>query len=353
MQMKHVDIILPENLKITGEFMKKFLQTMTMAATVRTLLILPGCKSSTPGADSQSQDTAAPTPPRLRVAVIPKGLAHAFWKSVRRGAEDAGKELNVEIDWNGPATEQEIPRQVTIVETAITQGVDGIVLAPIDRKALVGAIDKAAKAKIPVVLFDSDADTKNKVSFVATDNYKGGRLAALYVGKITKGEGVALVVPVQPNSQSTGDREKGFEETMHKEFPKIKVIRSNYGMSNRTESMAAAENALTAHPEVTVVFGPNESSAVGALQALRSRHLTGKITLVGFDSADILVDALKSGDIKALAVQNPYKMGYEGVKAIVDLKAGRDVQPRIDTGVKLITQAEMDTPENQKMLTMK
>ena len=290
---------------------------------------------------------------KLKIAVIPKGLSHAFWQTVKKGAEDAGAKMNADIIWNGPSTEGEVGRQVQIVEDSITQKVDGIVLAPIDRKALVSAIENAATRKVPLVIFDSDANTDKRLSFVATDNYKGGQMAARRMAEIVGKKGKVGQVPVQPNSQSTGDREDGFEETMKKEFPQIKVVRSQYGFSDRIKSLAAAEDMLTANPDIVGIFGPNESSAVGALGALRSRKRIGKIKLVAFDSANQLVEALKSGDLDSLVLQDPYKMGYEGVKAIVDSRAGKKVPARIDTGVTLVTKANMDTPENQKLLNVK
>jgi ribose transport system substrate-binding protein len=157
------------------------------------------------------------------------------------------------------------------------------------------------------------------------------------------------MVPVQANSQSTEDREKGFTETL-KKAPGLKLVRSQYGQSDRTVSMNAAQDMLTANPDMVAIFGPNESSAVGSLSAVRNRNLIGKVKIVGFDSAPVLVQALKNGDIDSLVVQNPYMMGYEGVKAIVDKTKGKSVQPRVDTGVSLVTKANMDAPENQDLL---
>ncbi|MDF2440191.1 MAG: ribose transport system substrate-binding protein [Abditibacteriota bacterium] len=340
---------------------------LAMGSLAAGVVMLGGCSSPestsvTPTTSSQETNAAgddsnaAPNTAsgeKLKIAVIPKGLSHAFWQTVRKGADDAGSQMNAQIIWNGPASEAEIGKQVQIVEDAITQKVDGIVLAPIDRKALVAVIEKASTQKVPLVIFDSDADTTKRLSFVATDNYKGGQLAARRMAEIVGRKGKVGQVPVQPNSQSTGDRENGFEDTLKKEFPQIKVVRSQYGFSDRAKSLAAAEDMLTANPDMVGIFGPNESSAVGALGALRSRNRVGKIKIVGFDSANQLVDALKSGDLDSLVLQDPYKMGFEGVKAIVDSKAGKKVPARIDTGVTLVTKANMDTPENQKLLNVK
>jgi ribose transport system substrate-binding protein len=282
---------------------------------------------------------------RLVIAVIPKGTTHVFWKSVHAGAEKAGGEMNAEIRWQGPEKESDAARQLEIVENAITGRMDGIVLAPLDKAALVPAIKKAKTADIPLTIFDSAADTDEYVSFVATDNKKGGQLAAERMGQLLGGKGKVAVIPVQPNSASTGDREVGFEETIKSKYPGITVIRSNYGNSDRAQSLKVTEDVLTAHDDIAGIFGPNESSTVGALQALKNRNLVGKIRLVGFDATKQLEDSLRKGEIDSLVLQNPFKMGYEGVKTIVDRKAGKTPERRIDTGVALMTKDNLDSAE--------
>jgi ribose transport system substrate-binding protein len=162
--------------------------------------------------------------------------------------------------------------------------VDGIVLAPLDKAALVPAINKAKAANIPLTIFDSGADTENYVSFVATDNKKGGVIAAERMGQLLGGKGKVAIIPVQPNSASTMEREAGFEETIKARFPGMTVVRSSYGNSDRSQSMRVTEDVLTRNPDIVGIFGPNESSIVGALQAVKSRNLVGKIKMVGFDS---------------------------------------------------------------------
>jgi ribose transport system substrate-binding protein len=279
--------------------------------------------------------------------VIPKGLTHVFWRSCKAGADKAGQDLNVEIRWDGPQKENDATKQVEIVENAITNKVDGIVLAPLDKAALVPAINKAKQANIPLTIFDSGADTENYVSFVATDNKKGGVIAGERMGRILGGKGKVAIILVQPNSASTMERESGFEETIKTKFPGMTVIRSAYGQSDRAQSMRVTEDVLTRNPDIAGIFGPNESSIVGALQAVKSRNLIGKIKLVGFDSTKQLESSLEKGEIDSLVVQNPFKMGELGVKTIVDHKAGKKVERRIDTGVALMTKENMNTPEMQ------
>ncbi len=313
---------------------------------------------------SSENDAAAPAAPpaanaptgganesgkRLTIAVIPKGTTHVFWKAVHAGADKAGQEAGAEILWQGPQKENDAAKQVEIVENAITSKVDGIVLAPLDKAALVPAINKAKAANIPLTIFDSAADTNAYVSFVATDNVKGGEMAAERMGKLMNGKGTVAIIPVQPNSASTMDREDGFEKAIKAKFPGMTVIRSNYGNSDRTQSLRVTEDVLTAHPEIVGIFGPNESSIVGALQAVKNRNLLGKIKLVGFDSTRQLEDSLAKGDIDSLVIQNPFKMGELGVKTIVDARAGKTPEKRIDTGVVLMTRENMTAPEMQAL----
>lgn len=284
------------------------------------------------------------------IAVVPKGQAHVFWQSVHAGAAAAGREFGVTIEWNGPASETEYSKQVEIVENYLSRRVDGVLLAPTDRKALVGVIEKAKRMNVPVTIFDSGADTESYVSFVATDNYAGGQMAARRMGELLKGKGVVAIIAVAPGSASTLDREKGFQDTLAKEHPGIRVADLQYGMSDRARSLAVAEDLLTAQPGLTGIFASNESSTVGASQALKARNLAGKIQLVGFDSSTSLVEDLKAGVIDSLVVQNPYRMGYEGVKTLVDHLAGRVPPRRIDSGAVLVKRDELDKPEIQKLL---
>lgn len=320
-------------------------------------LILAGCGNGSPPEPATPVATggspsATSSGAKMRIAVIPKGLTHSFWQSIRRGAEKAGSEMNAEIIWVGPADEsQGTTQQQQIVEDQITKKVDGIVIAPNNKTALVPVIEKAFKAGITVVIADSDAETKDRLTYVATDNEKGGAIAAERIWKLTGGKGPIGMVPVQANSESTEKREKGFEKKIA-ELSKgtLKVVRSQFGESNRDKSLKVAQDMLTANPTMTAIFGPNESSAVGALNAVTSRKLLGKIKIVGFDTPDILVAAVRKGEVDSIVVQNPFNMGYEGVKAIVDHKAKKDVAPRIDTGVKLLTTEDIDKPENKQWL---
>ena len=282
------------------------------------------------------------------IAVIPKGSSHLFWQSVHAGAVKAARENNVDVVWNGPATETDFGAQLQIVDAMINRHVDAITLAPIDRKAMISVVDRAADANIPLIVFDSGVDTDRFVSRVATDNYKAGGLGAERLAKILNGKGQVLIVAVQPGAASTEAREKGFEDVMRKNFPGIRIIDKRYGMAEIAKSLTVSENMLTAHPEADGIFASNESSTMGAAQALRNRQ--GKIKLVGFDWSPTLLDDLNSGLIDSLVVQNPFKMGYESVLTAVKKLDGQPVVKINDLEPRLIEKSNVNDPDVQAQL---
>ena len=284
------------------------------------------------------------------IAVIPKGVAHFFWQSVHAGAEAAAKEANVEVVWKGPAQETDYSGQINIVEDAINRRVDGIVLAPTHRDSLVPVVERAQRDGIPVAIFDSGIGTDKYVSYVATDNRQGGAQAAERLASKLGGKGRVAILGVKAGSVSTDEREQGFQETIKQKYPGIEIVAFQYGESDRARSLDRAADILTAHPDLDAFFASNESSTVGAVQAIKQKGLAGKVVLVGFDSSPNLVEDLKAGAIDSLVLQNPYKMGYEAVKAMVAQLDGQTPPRVVDTGVKLLTKENLDTPEMQQLL---
>ncbi|HEV2665022.1 MAG TPA: substrate-binding domain-containing protein [Blastocatellia bacterium] len=288
---------------------------------------------------------------RKTIAVIPKGVSHSFWKTVEAGAEAAGKDLDVKILWKGPAQETAYSEQINIVEDMISQRVDGIVLAPSHGDSLVPMVERAQAAGIPVTIFDSGISTEKYLSYVSTDNRQGGIVAAKRMGEKLGGKGKVAILGVKKGSVSTDEREEGFRDTIQKEFPGISLVPIIfYGEANAAKSLAVAEDVLTSHSDLTGLFASNESSTVGAVNAIRQRNLAGKVTLVGFDATADLVRNVREGAIDSLVLQNPFKMGYEGVKTIVDKLGGKQPERRIDTGVELLTKENVDTPKIQQLI---
>ena len=289
---------------------------------------------------------------RKRIAVIPKATSHMFWLSVKKGAEQAGKEFDVEILWNGPAQETEYSRQIQILDSMVSQRVDGIAIAAAERKALVASVDRATAAGIPVTVFDSGLDSENYLSYVATDNVEAGRLAARTMAEFIGPKGTVGIVMHAPGSASTMDREKGFAEVMQREYPGIRIVAQQFGMSDRAKSRAAAENILTAHPDLNGLFASSEPSSVGAALALKSREMTDKVTLIAFDSSDTMVEDLRSGAIDAMIVQDPQRMGFEAVKALVDKLNGGNPPKRLDLNATVIRKKNLEDPSVQRLLAL-
>jgi ribose transport system substrate-binding protein len=308
-------------------------------------VLLPGC---TGGKESGQA---------LSIAVIPKGTTHEFWKSIHAGAVKASRELSagdlkVDISWKGPMREDDREQQVQVVEGFLSQGVDGIVLAPLDERALVRPVLEAKRAGIPTVIFDSDLASDEIVSFVATDNYKGGQLAADRMGQLLEGRGKVLLLRYQEGSASTTARENGFLDRMKSGYPAVEVISSDqYSGPTRDTAKRASENLLNRHArELSGIFCVNESSTAGMLLALQDIGRAGQITFVGFDASEPFVDAIRQGQLHGIVVQNPLTMGYLGVKTMVEHLQGRPVQKRVDTGVWLITRENLDKAETQQLL---
>jgi ribose transport system substrate-binding protein len=231
----------------------------------------------------------------------------------------------------------------------ITRRLAGIALAPVDRKALAGTVDRGTAAGIPMAIFDSGVDTANRLTYVATDNRAGGRLAARRLAEALGGKGKVAVVGFMPGSASTMEREAGFRDEIHANFPGIEIVVESFGMADRAKAMAVTENALTAHADLAGIFADNESSSAGALQAIKSRNAR-QIKFVAFDANEQFVEDLRTGWIDALILQDPYQMGYETAKAITAKLSGGAPAPRRDLPATLVTRENIDSKEIPPMI---
>jgi ribose transport system substrate-binding protein len=315
-----------------------------------------GCDSADSGTGSGS---AASRPAgRPVIAVIPKGTTHEFWKSVHAGAEKAGQELDLEIIWKGPLKEDDRASQIETVESFITRGVSGIVLAPLDETALVAPVASATRAGIPVVVIDSGLKGGDYASFVATDNYRGGQMAGERLAETLGGKGRVVLLRYAVGSASTDQREAGFLDAIKKHAGITVVSQNQYGGATRESAIRASENLLnmllgsgtSSGLTVDGIFCPNESTTFGMLKVLTDIGAAGTVKFVGFDAAPDLVAALKEGKIDALVVQNPFNMGYLGVKTMVQKLRGEAVPRRIDTGATLVTQQNLNDPKVSELL---
>jgi ribose transport system substrate-binding protein len=283
------------------------------------------------------------------IGVVPKGANHIFWQTVRAGAIKAARETGYEVEWNAPALEIDASRQIEIVESMVNRRLAGIALAPIDRQSLVRVVERAAAEKIPVAIFDSAIDTDRRVSYTATDNAEGGRMAARRLGEQLGGQGKVAVVGFMPGSAATMEREQGFEEEMRTRYPRIQRVGVQFAQADRAKAMAITENFLSAHPDLAGLFADNESSSSGAVQALKSRAAK-RVKLVAFDASEPLVEDLRAGWIDALVVQDPFRMGYESVQAIAKFRRGQEVAAAVDSGSRLITAPDLADPATRAYL---
>src|SRR2546428_7339069 len=238
---------------------------------------------------------------KLTIAVIPKGTSHEFWKSIHAGAVKAAKELSspgseVEAIWKGPLREDDREQQIQVVEGFTSQGVNGIVLAPLDNRALVRPVEEAKSAGVPTVIIDSGLDSNSIVSFVATDNRKGGMLAADRLGQLLGGKGKVILLRYAEGSASTQDREDGFLQEIKQKFPGIELLSTDqHAGATRDTAKRASENLLNHFGnEVQGIFCPNESTTAGMLLALQDIGKAGKEIFVGFDSSQPFIDASRA-----------------------------------------------------------
>lgn len=295
-----------------------------------------------------------PAGPKLTIVVIPKGTTHAYWKSVEAGARAAGAELGVDIVFKGPLKEDDVTGQIGLVDGFIADKVGGIVLAPLSDTALLKPVQSATARNIPVVVIDSALKGeigKDYVSYVSTNNKQGGTMAGDEMNRILGGKGKLVLLRYAQFSASTNEREAGFMDVIHKNAGFTMLVENRFAGATESEAMTASENLLDQLRLADGIFCPNESSTLGMLHVLEQNNLAGKVHFVGFDSSDREVAALKKGEIDALVSQNPVRMGYLGVTACVDKLRGKPVEKVIDSGVKLITRENLNTPDVQKLLS--
>jgi len=328
--------------------MKRVLATVVLLSGAACApLVLAGCNRSA------SQPATSST---LSIAMIPKGTTHTFWQSIHAGANRAGKELGVEVIWRGPLREDDRDSQVSEVEGFISRGVSGIVLAPLDEAALVGPVNDAMSKKIPVVIFDSGLKGDNYVSFVATDNIKGGQLGGERLIEAMGGKGKVVLLRYAEGHDSTTKREEGFLAAM-KAHPTVQIISSNQYVGTdveeaykRTESILSSYRKPDGSLSIDGIFCANESSSFAAMRVLKDNGWAGKLHFVGFDSSDNLVKGLQDGTLDGLVLQDPVKMGYLAIKTLVAHLKGEPVERRIDTGVQVVTRENMEQPAMKQLI---
>ncbi|HXI32014.1 MAG TPA: substrate-binding domain-containing protein [Vicinamibacterales bacterium] len=319
--------------------------TRTTRAAIALLLFAAACNRAGTGSSTT-----------LTIAVVPKGTSHAFWQSIHAGAAKAAAELGVAIVWRGPLREDERESQISEVERFVTSGISGLVLAPLDEVALAQPVADATRNHIPVVVIDSGLKGSDYVSFVATDNRRAGRLAGDDLATRLHDKGRVVLLRYAEGSESTIQREEGFLEAI-KAHPGLEIVSANQyggadveGAYKKSEALLSGLKRADGSLDVDGIFTPNESTTLAMMRVLADNGWAGKVRFIGFDAAESLLKGMRDGQLDAIVVQDPVKMGYLGVKTVVAHIRGEKVERRIDTGVRLVSRDHMDDPDVQELL---
>lgn len=292
-----------------------------------------------------------PSNDSVDVAVIPKGTTHQFWKSIHAGANKAASETGVNVIWQGPQREDDRQMQIQVVQNFVSRGVNAIVLAPLDARALVPHVEAAVSRDIPVIIIDSDLASDVQASFIATDNRQGGQLCARRLADVLDRKGKVIMLRLMEGSASTTHREEGFLEEVRAYAPEIEILVDNqYGGATVEKALQVSQNLLNRFDEVDGIFTANESTTQGMLRALQTAGRAGKVKLVGFDSNETLLEGMRVGEIHGLAVQDPFDMGYRGVRTAVAVMRGEPFEEHFDTRIMMITPENIESDEAQSLL---
>lgn len=310
--------------------MKSKLLKGIMSITVLSLMVTSfvGCSS-----DSKSSTNSGSEGSDIEISVVLKALNSDYWKIVQAGANDAAKELGVNVNILGPNAETDIAGQTSLMEDQIVKGVDALVVAPSQPDAAIAIFDKADEANIPVFLADTDANWDKKKSFIGTGNYEGGQLAGNYIAEQLKSGDEVAIIRGALGDNTHDDRVNGAKEVL--EAKGMKIVAIQPADSDRNKGMSVMENILQTNPNIKAVYASNDEMILGAVRALEQAGKTGVIT-VGFDASPDAVTSIKNGELTASVAQSAYNIGKYGVEAAVKFIKGESVEPVIDTGTEIV-----------------
>ncbi|HLS73633.1 MAG TPA: ABC transporter substrate-binding protein [Actinomycetaceae bacterium] len=338
--------------------MKKRMTTLaTMAVATLALAACGGGTVEDPGIEEPADggDTGAETETAeggeadgdISIAIVSKGFQHQFWQAVQQGADEAAAELGVSITFEGPDDESQVDQQIQMLQTALDRGPDAIAFAALDSQAAEPLLQRADDSGIPIIAFDSGVDSDIPLTTVATDNYAAGGAAAEHMSELIGGEGkVALVVHDQTSVSGT-ERRDGFVDWMEENAPDVEIVDIQYGGGDHLESTDITRSIISAHSDLAGIFGSNEGSAIGVVNAINELNMAGEITVVGFDSGQAQIDAIRGGVMAGAITQNPVNMGYETVQAAVRALEGETLDEETDTGYLWYDADNIDDDEIQ------
>ncbi len=309
------------------------------------LAILSGCAAPAPSGGSQPAAGAKPYIP-----VISKGFQHQFWQAVKQGAEQAAKDYNVDITFEGPATESEVDKQIEMLQAALAKNPKAICLAALDTKAAIPLLEEAKSKGIPVVGFDSGVDSDIPIATATTDNIAAAGLAADKMAELIGGAGKVAVLVHDQTSRTGIDRRDGFIKRMKEKYPNIEIVNIDYGAGDHQKSTDIAKAVIQSNPDLKGYFGANEGSIIGVLNAVKELGKEGKIVVIGYDASKQQKDAVRSGVQAGAITQNPVGIGYKCVEAAVKAIKGEKVDKVIDTGFFWYDKTNMDQDQFKPLL---
>jgi ribose transport system substrate-binding protein len=292
-----------------------------------------------------ADNTTSTTNETILIPLVSKGFQHQFWQAVKLGAEQAAAEYGVEITFEGPDTEAQVDKQLDMLDAALAKNPQALCLAALDSKAATPYLEKAQAAGIPVIGFDSGVDSEIVKTTCATDNYAAAAAAAHKMAELIGEKGKVGVVAHDQTSTTGKQRRDGFTETIENEYPNIELVAVQYGDGDHAKSTEAAKAIITANPDIAGIYGTNEGSAAGVINAVKELNLVGQITLVGFDSGKILLDGIREGVMAGAITQDPVGIGYKAVEAAYKQYKGEATESFIDTGFKWYDATNMDDPD--------
>jgi len=306
------------------------------------MALIAGCSPKA----TQAPETAG----KPYIPVISKGFQHQFWQAVKIGAEQAAADLDVDITFEGPESEAMVDKQVEMFQTALDKNPAAICLAAVDSKAFQPLLEKAQAAGIPVIGFDSGVDSDIPVTTASTDNIAAAALAADKMAELIGGEGEVAVIAHDQTSRTGIDRVAGFVDQIKSKYPNITVVDVQYGGGDQLKSTDLAKAIIQAHPNLKGFFGANEGSIIGVLNAVTELGMEGDITVIGYDSGQQQMDAIRSGAESGAITQNPVGIGYKCVEAALKAFNGETLPKTIDTGFYWYDASNIDEPEIQAVL---
>ena len=295
--------------------------------------------------------SSSPTPTgKAFIPLISKGFQHQFWQAVKQGAEKAAVQFNVKIDFQGPENESQVDKQLEMLQTVLNQKPSALCFAALDSKAAIPLLQKFKDAKIPVIGFDSGVDSDIPLATAATDNIAAAGLAADKMATLIGGSGEVAVIAHDQTSRTGIDRVKGFTDQIKNKYPNIKIVATQYGGGDQLKSTDLTKAILQANPNLKGVFGANEGSAIGVLNGVKESGKSGKVTVIGYDSGQQQMDAIRAGTMAGAITQDPIGIGFKCVEAANKALKGETLQKNIDTGFKWYDKTNIDNPDIAALL---